>query len=117
MTDKFVEDDIEVQAAKQLLAELKMMRNQVYMNKGVMNPVLIINIKRVVRGTMKKYHNNDLLVGENVEVKLSNYGKYPDINFHFTPKLDLMMKNIIEEIKKKEQAAKDESNKAHTEEV
>lgn len=96
--------DLEFSAAKQLLTELMMIKQSVY-NRGDLTPMQLIQLKQVIRGLVGKYHNAGLLLDQDVTVKLSDYSKYPTISFKYTPVLEKLMFQVIQQLttKKDEQ--------------
>ena len=79
-----LEENLEYTAAKQLFTELSSVKSQVYMRGVPMNSLLIIGVRRTVAGLVKRYHDQGLLKGENVEVKLNNYSKQANLVFNFS---------------------------------
>ena len=90
-------EELEFSAAKQLLAELSMIKKHVY-DSGTLTPMLLIQMKQIVRGLINKYHLAGLLLDQNVETKLSDYSKYPNIEFKYTPELKLMMLKVVKQV-------------------
>ena len=89
--------ELELSAAKQLLAELSMIKKHVY-DSGTLTPMLLIQMKQIVRGLVNKYNLAGLLLDQEVEVKLSDYSKYPNIEFKYTPELKLMMAKVVKQV-------------------
>ena len=89
--------ELEQSAAKQLLAELSMIKKHIY-DSGTLTPMLLVQMKQVVRGLINKYHLAGLLLDQTVELKLSDYSKYPNIEFKYSPELKLMMAQVIKQV-------------------
>lgn len=90
---------MELQAAKQLLMELKMLKQKAYGRGTLVTSVLIVQIKQVLRGLMKKYNDAGLLIGENVTLRLSDRTKYASIDFIYSQGLRALMDEVMAEIK------------------
>jgi hypothetical protein len=80
-------DELEIQAVKQLLIELKTIKKIIYDSGTLINGVLIIQIKGILKALMRKYNEYGLLVGENVTLKLSDYSKHASIDFVYSQRL------------------------------
>ena len=92
-------EEVELQAAKQLLLELKMIKKNVYESNAIINSMLIVQIKQLLRGLVRKYNDYGLFIGENITLKLSNRSKYANINFVYSQKLNVLLSKVIEEVK------------------
>lgn len=100
--DTIVIDEIiamDLQAAKQLLMELKMLKQKAYGNGTLVTSVLVVQIKQVLRGLMTKYNDAGLLIGENVTLRLSDRTKYASIDFVYSQGLRVLMDQVYAEIK------------------
>lgn len=97
--------DLEKHAAKQLLAELMMLKQKAYGKGTLVSSVLIVQIKQVLRGLMTKYNEAGLLLGENITLRLSDKTKHASIGFVYSPGLQLLMTQIIGEIVAEQKAA------------
>jgi hypothetical protein len=93
-------EEVEKQAAKQLLLELKMIKQKIYDSGTVMNSMLVVQIKQLLRGLVTKYNNIGLLIGENVSMKMNGHGKYASFSFLYTPRLDALFAEIVSELPK-----------------
>lgn len=93
-------EEVEKQAAKQLLLELKMIKKKIYDSNTVMNSMLVVQIKQILRGLMSKYNGVDLLLGEHVTLKMRGHGKYASFDFVYTPRLSAMFAEIVKELPK-----------------
>lgn len=93
-------EEVEKQAAKQLLIELKMIKQKIYDSGTVMNSMLVVQIKQLLRGLMSKYNAVGLLIGESVQLKMAGHGKYASFMFVYTPRLDALFAEIVKELPK-----------------
>lgn len=91
-------DDSDFQAAKQLRAELHLIKNTVYSQHSKLTPITIIKIKHALRGLMTRYQNNGFFDKEHITLKLSNRSAYPNISFVYSQKLHIIMKSVDEHI-------------------
>lgn len=88
-------DDLELQAAKQLLVELKMIKKRIYDSGTLINGILVIQIKGVLKGLIYKYNSYGLLMGENITLSLSSYSKHANMDFVYSPKLQQLMQLVV----------------------
>lgn len=109
------EATMEYEAAKQLLAELLMIKRRIYDSKTLVSSVLIVQIKQVLRGLIRKYNDAGLLVGENITLVLSDKTKYANIRFGYSQHLQFLISlvetNMKAEIEASTRALIDEQNK------
>jgi hypothetical protein len=91
-------EEVELQAAKQLLLELKTIKKNVYDSKTLINSILIIQLKQLLRGLIHKYNDYGLFIGENITLKLSNRSKHANIDFVYTQKLNILLGKVVEEL-------------------
>ena len=94
------QEELELMAAKQLLMELTMIKRRVYESGTLINGVLVVQIKGIVAGLMKKYNEVGMLQGETVTTKLSDYGKHASIYFKYSPRLEQLMKQVADSLPK-----------------
>lgn len=94
--------DLEVMAVKQLMMELNMIKRRVYESKTLMNSVLIVQIRGVLNGLIRKYNEASLFLGETIDIKLSDYGKHASIIYVYSPVLGLLIKSVVQEISKQQ---------------
>lgn len=87
------QEEIELQAARQLLNELFMIKRRIY---GVaMNGVLLIQVKQLVRGLVRKYQEVGLFKDDNIEVKF--IPKQNAVDFNPTEGLRVLFAKAAEE--------------------
>lgn len=93
-------EEVEKQAVKQLLLELNMIKNKVRDSGTVMNSMLVVQIKQLLRGLMSKYQTFGLLQGENVELKLNGLSKHATFDFKYTPRLNELISEVLSSLPK-----------------
>lgn len=93
-------EELEYSAAKQLSIELRMIQRRIFESGTLMNGVLIVQIKGVLASLIKKYNEFGLLGGENVKLKLSQHGRMGQIYFEYTPRLNKLMDQVIQDAQK-----------------
>jgi hypothetical protein len=91
-------EELELQAAKQLLLELKMIKKRIYDSGTVMNSMLVVQIKQLLRGLMSKYQGFDLFKGENITLKLKGHGKFASFDFVYTDRLNQLFAQVVTEL-------------------
>lgn len=90
-------EEVEKQAARQLLNEMFMIKRRIY---GIpMNGVLLIQVKQLVRGLMRKYQEFELFTGEDIEVKF--FPKRNAVEFFPTAKLQVLFDTVVNEVQQK----------------
>lgn len=94
------QEEVELQAAKQLMLELQMIKKRIYDSRTLINSMLIVQVKQLLRGLISKYNAVGLFEGENITLRLSNRSKHANIGFVFSPKLHLLMDRIVAELPK-----------------
>lgn len=94
------QEEIELQAAKQLLLELKMIKKRIYDSGTLVNSMLIVQIKQVLRGLISKYNNVGLFEGEFITLKLSNRTKHANIDFVYSQRLQYLMSKVVDTLPK-----------------
>jgi hypothetical protein len=96
-----IEDEINMQlnAAKQLRVELAMIKNRIESSGTLMNSVLIVQLKQIIRGLVKKYQDAGLLIDQNVTLVLSDKTRYARIRFAYSQGLQIMMTQIEDQVK------------------
>lgn len=88
------QEQIEREAAKQLMAELFMIQRKIF---GItMNSMLLVQVKQLTRGLMTKYRNIGVFQNDNVEVKLN--GRRDTVEFVPTTRLKDLFNQISEEL-------------------
>jgi len=93
-------EEVERQAVKQLILELNMIRSRVRDSGTVMNSMLVVQIKQLLRGLMSKYQTFGLLQGENVELKLNGLSKHATFDFKYTPRLNELINEVLSSLPK-----------------
>lgn len=86
-------------AAKQLMIELMMIKKRIYESGTLVNSVLIVQIKQILRGLMRKYNDAGMLVGENVTLVLSDKTERASIRFAYSPGLQMLVRQVEENLK------------------
>ena len=104
-------EELEFMAAKQLLLELKMIKKRIYDSGTVMNSMLVVQIKQILRGLMTKYQGFGMFIGETIELKLNGRGKFASFNFVYSKKLDELFAKVVADIQKQEVEAANEAAK------
>ena len=101
-----VNEDFE--AAKQLRAELSMIKGRVLSSGTLMNSILVTQLKMVLRGLIKKYNEAGLLLGENVTLVLNGHGRHSGFRFAYSQGLQILIEEVeaqaLEALKKKAEA-------------
>ncbi len=90
------QEELDLMAAKQLLLELKMIKNRIYTSNTLVNSMLIVQIKMILKGLMTKYNEAGMLKGEFVTLKLSNRSKHANIDFVYSQNLRILMSKVVE---------------------
>lgn len=89
------QEELELMAAKQLLMELQLIKKKIYDSKTLMNGMLIMQVKFLLNGLIKKYNAVGLLAGENVSLKMGGRGKFASMFFEYTPGLKVLMEKVV----------------------
>lgn len=109
-------EELELMAAKQLLIELHMIKRRIQTSGTILNGVLVVQVKFLLNGLIKKYNNSGLLLGEKVELKLAQGGKSRSTSemwYKYTPKLQNLVNEVVAaEIKSQEERAEREAAEA-----
>lgn len=94
------QEEVELQAVKQVLIELRMIKKRIYDSKTVINSMLIVQLKQILRGLIKKYNDYGLLIGENITLRLSDHSKHTSIDFVYSQRLKMLVDRVIQELPK-----------------
>ncbi len=109
-------EELELMAAKQLLVELHMIKRRIQTSGTVLNGMLIVQVKFLLNGLIKKYNDVGLLIGEKVELKLARAGKSrstEEMFYQYSPKLQALVNEVVEEETKRQlQQQEEEKNDA-----
>jgi hypothetical protein len=95
-------EELQLMAAKQLLIELQMIKRRIYESGTLMNGMLIMQVKFLLNGLMKKYHDAGVLLGENVALKMGGRGKHASMFFEYTPGLKTLIQQVVDALPKPE---------------
>lgn len=107
MTELVVEEveptleELEFLAAKQLAVELAMLRNRIYKSNTLMNSVLIVQIKQILRGFIRKYNEFGFFKGETLQLDLRGRRRDKFANFSFTASTRLKL--LLDQARKPEE--------------
>lgn len=93
-------EQLELAAAQQLLLELKMIKKRIYESNTLINSVLIVQVKAILRSLIRKYNDYGFFQGENITLKLSNRSKYANLDFVYSQKLHLLFDKIVANLPK-----------------
>jgi hypothetical protein len=103
------QEELELQAALQLMNEVFMIKRRIY---GVaMNGVLLIQVKQLVRGLMRKYQECGMFKGEDIGVKF--VPKQNAIDFTPTEGLRVLFAKAAEESFKAAQQKAETENESN----
>lgn len=89
--------ELDLMAAKQLLTELTMIKKRIYQSGTLMNGVLVVQIKGVIGGLMRKYHEAGVLLGENTVLKMQGYDSRASFSYIYTPYLKTLMEKATQD--------------------
>lgn len=89
------QEELEIMAAKQLMIELQMIKRRIQESGTLLNGMLIMQVKFLLNGLMKKYHNLDLLKDEQVELKLTGRRINDTIQFKYSSGLQKLIDKVV----------------------
>lgn len=108
VVDSLASELEDFEAAKQLRAELAMIKSRIYASGTVMNSILIMQLKMIIRGLIKKYNDAGLLQGENITLVLKGRGRQAGFAFAYSQRLQYLIQSVedaaLEALKAKAEA-------------
>lgn len=96
-------------AAKQLLMELTNIKNNINNSRTKITSVLVVQLKQILRGLIKKYNQAGLLEGEFVTLRLSDRTAYAQVGFVYSQGLQSLVERIKASLKEEQELTNEPS--------